>query len=614
MIADVGIFDLRTRLFSSQLTIRCSMGLRRFALVTLSLIATLPGSPVPPPVALAQSPDPCSAALAADTITAMRTPPVRARKYGRFGADTRDIRDLVQRSSAAASARSRALAATVRPAADRDENNIAILEDQGDLILRPNPFDLANRGLRFEPAGSGYTVSTVDAAFRAALGRALTLGDDDSAAQTIAFPFRFYGRSFSSLFVNSDGNLTFGEADNASTARSLGRFAAGAPRIAAFFADLDPSAGGRMFVNSAADAMTITWCAVPGFEVKQTVTAQAVLLPNGVLEFRFGATDLNDGIVGVSPGAAEAVTPIDLHPAGGQVSTAVPIGELFATTAELDLVAASRRFYQSHPDNFDQLVFWTDTTVVSDAFAFESSVKNAITGTGLEVFDSSAELGSAGTLESVINMDRITKYTAGPSQRVFGESSALGILAHETGHRWLARIHFVNADRAVSDQLLGRQRAHWSFFTDSDGSVMEGNEIEDLGGGSFRTTISTEKYSRLDLYAMGLATAAEVPRWFFIDAPISGWDREDGPISGVSITGTRRDVLIQDVIDALGPRRPAAADSPRLHRQAFVFVRRASAVQNPQDMARLANIREQFGPFFSRATENRMTVRTTLAP
>ena len=44
-----------------------------------------------------------------------------------------------------------------------------------------------------------------------------------------------------------------------------------------------------------------------------------------------------------------------------------------------------------------------------------------------------------------------------------------------------------------------------------------------------------------------------------------------------------------------------------MHRQAFVFVRRATAVLDPQDLARLARIREQFGPFFSRATENRMT-------
>jgi hypothetical protein len=171
---------------------------------------------------------------------------------------------------------------------------------------------------------------------------------------------------------------------------------------------------------------------------------------------------------------------------------------------------------------------------------------------------------------------------------------------------------FRDVNREISDLLLGRQRAHWSFFADTDGSVMEGNDIEDLGGGSFRTVAATEKYSRLDLYAMGAATDAEVPRWFYIEAPISGHEREDPPIAGATIIGTRRDVLIQDVVDALGRRVPAAADSPRLHRQAYVFVRRASAVLDQQDLRRLTRIREEFGPFFSRATENRMTVRTTL--
>jgi hypothetical protein len=590
------------------------MSLRRLAIVSLAVIATLPGSPVPPMAALAQSQNPCMAALAAEDATAMRTPPGPAPKYGRFGADTRDIRDLLQLSAVSSQTRSSGTATGARPAADRDENNIAILEDQGDLILRANPFDLANTGLRFEPAGGGYGVTITGAEFRPALGRSVALGDDDSAAQTIAFPFRFYGRPFTSLFVNSDGNLTFEEGDNASSTRGLDRLAAGAPRIAPFFADLDPSASGRVFFDSAPDAATITWCAVPGFELAQTITVQAVLFSNGAIEYRFGPADLPNGIVALSPGRTETVTTLDLNRAGSPVTEPVAIGELFAASPSLNLVAASRRFYQTHPDNFDQLVFFTDTPVVTDAFAFESTVKNTITGTGLEVFDFSTSLGSGGALQSVVNMDRISKYPEAAAAKIFGESSALGILAHETGHRWLAHLRFRNADRSISDQLLGRQLAHWSFFMDSDGSVMEGNEIEDLGGGAFRTTTSTEKYSRLDLYAMGLATDAEVPRWFFIDAPISDRTRDTGSIAGVTINGTRRDVLIQDVIDALGPRVPAAADSPRLHRQAFVLVRRPTAVLGPQDFARLARIREEFGPFFSRATENRMTVRTTLAP
>ena len=591
------------------------MLLKRLAVVSLVAIVILPGSPVPPHRALAQSPDPCAAALAAEPATTLRMAPARVPKYGRFGADTRDIRDLLHEHAAAASrARVRAADVPSRAAADRDDNHIAILEDNnGDLIIRANRFDLQNTGLRFERAGNGYAVSATGAEFRGSLGRALTLSDDDSVPQTMAAPFEFYGRRFTSLFVNSDGNLTFAEGDHASTERGLQRLASGAPRIAPFFADLDPSAGGRVFFDSAADATTVTWCGVPGFGMSKTITVQAVLFSSGAIEFRFGSADLTEGIVAVSPGGATDVTAIDLHPGGGQVTDAVPMGELFIDSTSLNLVAASRRFYQSHPDNFDQLVFWTDTAVIDDAFAFESTVKNAVTGTGLEVFDFSSQLGSAGTLQSVLNMDRISKYPDAPATKLFGENTTLGILAHETGHRWLTRMMFVDHNREVSDLLLGRQRAHWSFFVDTDGSVMEGNEITDLGGGQFRTASTTEKYSRLDLYAMGLATAAEVAGWFYVDAPIASRERDDAPLVGLTFNGTRRDVLIQDVIDALGPRVPAAADSPREHRQAFVFVRRPNAVLDPQDLARLGRIRQQFGPFFNRATENRMTVITTLS-
>lgn len=151
---------------------------------------------------------------------------------------------------------------------------------------------------------------------------------------------------------------------------------------------------------------------------------------------------------------------------------------------------------------------------------------------------------------------------------------------------------------------------------DSDGSVMEGNDIQDLGGGQFRTSSTAEKFSRLDLYAMGLARPDEVAPWFYIESPMSGHERDDRPEPGVTITGTRRDVLIQDVIDAIGPRVPAAADSPRQIRQAYVYVTRPANAEflRQVDLRTLARMREEFAAFFRRATENRMTVRTTLTP
>ena len=582
------------------------MSSRRIAIVSIALIAAITGLPVP---ARTQAQNPCVAALASvpELVRPART--VERQKYGRFGNDTRDVRDLLHFSDAA---RARVKTATVRPAADRDENNIAILEDSGELIAEPNFFDLVNKGLRFSPGTASFAVSSISGEFRQRLGSELTLGDDDSVAQTIEFPFDFYGKRFTSLFVNSDGNLTFEEPDNASTERGATRLSSGAPRIAPFFADLDPSAGGGVFVDSTADALTVTWCAVPAFDSPLTMTVQATLLRGGTIDYRFGVPTLMEGLVGVSPGRTESFFAVDLTEMAAAHRAPVAFAEIFSSSYALDVVAAAKRFYATHPDDFDQLVFWTEAPVLTDAFAYQTAVKNSITGIGLGVEDFAAELGSAGALQSIVNMDRIAKYGDSPSAKVFGENSALGILAHETGHRWLTRIQFIDHNRQMSDVLLGRQRAHWSFFADTDGSVMEGNEIQDLGGGSFRTGSITEKFSRLDMYAMGLATAAEVPSWFYVESPLGRYDREEGTTANVTFNGTRRNVLIQDVIDALGPRVPAAAAAPRVHRQAHIFVRRTNAFQNPQDLTRLSRIRQDFGPFFSRATEGRMTVRTTL--
>ena len=39
-------------------------------------------------------------------------------------------------------------------------------------------------------------------------------------------------------------------------------------------------------------------------------------------------------------------------------------------------------------------------------------------------------------------MDRIGKYPDDPAALVLGENSTLAVLAHETGHRWLALLLF----------------------------------------------------------------------------------------------------------------------------------------------------------------------------
>ena len=607
------------------------MPLRRFGpvLLLVTLIAcgggdddsppTLP-APSPPPAGGNPSQNPCVAALAQAGPDGEPFAPSLSDDVvgkGRLGlaADKRHVADLLWRSALAARASNRA--APAPDAVSQDIGDIAVIEDDGTLLLARNSFDIRNAGLRFERNGSGgYDVTQTTASFRTALGRRVTLTDDDSKSETIPFPFTYYGRSFTSVFINSDGNLTFDEADATSTTRGFARLLGGPPRVAPFFADLDPSTGGRVFVDAAADALTVTWCGVRGFDSTQTTTVQASLFATGAIDVKFGPeVTLTEALVAVSPGRGGAFTPVDLSATTRLGGGAGAVGERFASDAELDTAQTARRFFASHADRFDQLVFWTDTTVMTDAFAFESTVKNAIRGLGSETFNQSADFGSGGTLESVMVMDRVAKWGDDPNAKILGENTALAVIAHETGHRWLTQFQFNDGRGGTSDAMLGRQRAHWSFFMDSDASVMEGNDIEDLGGGGFRTIAAAERYSRLDLYGMGLVGAGDVPAVFYVDSPINvspSRDRESAPRVGVTFSGTRRTVLIEDIVSAVGTRQPAVDSSPKLHRQAWVYVIARGTSPSQADLTRLERMRSEFEPFFRRITENRMTLTTSL--
>jgi hypothetical protein len=558
--------------------------------------------------------NPCLAALAATSGVASSSGVAPAPKDDGFGHDDRHPRDLL-----ALHLLPRGTGVSARafgPAAARS-GDIAVLNDDGSLVVAANPFDLGGSVLRFDPNGQGgYDVSRGAGALRADLGRRLRLADDDTSEEATPFAFPFYGAARTSAFVNSDGNLTFGEGDVATDARSLGRVLAGAPRVAPFFADLDPAKGGGIFVGAASDAFTVTWCEVPDFDDTGKVTAQASLLAGGSIEIRIDAsTTLREAVVALSPGATGTFAAVDLS----ATATSTPggsaaVGERFAAEASLDLVAAARRFYAEFADAYDQLVFFTDTRVTEQGtFAFESTVRNAISGIGQEPIDVGAAYGSASRLASVVLMDDLGKYPSDPAQRANGENTTLSLLAHETGHRWGATLRFRDASGAASDAWLGRQLAHWSFYCDSDASVLEGNDIEDAGGNSFRTVATVQRYSPFDLYAMGLLAEGEVPPTFFVAGPSgASQTNESPPRTGVSFSGTRREVTIADVVAAMGPRDPPASRAPRVHRQAFVYVVSAGRSADPAAISKLEGFRRAFEPFFAAATGGRMVLETRL--
>jgi hypothetical protein len=569
--------------------------------------------------------DPCAAALDAEDQAPARAEPDPARALKSQITDGssrwRVLDALWTHREAEAKEAGRAVTGRRSPPAGRraaDAGEIAVVPDEGDLVLPPNAFDLPNLGLRFTRNSSGgYDVRRFDASFRPDLGSRVTLTDDDSAMSTVPFAFPFYGSAEAVAFVNSDGNITFEEADKSSTERNVARLLTGPPRVSPFLADLDPTAGsGRVFLNAAADRYTVTWCSVRGFDSARTTTVQATLLPDGIIEMVYGSgITLRDAIVGLSPGRTGDFRIVNLSDAGPTAGGPSALGERFAGQAQLDVVALSRKFYQSHPDNYDQLVLFTDAPLITDAFAYETTVKNEVQGIGVDTYDLAADFGSAGRLRSLVVMDWLGKYPDNPVQKFLGENNTVSLLGQEAGHRWLAFMDFRDHTGERSDALLGRDLAHWSFFFDSDASVMEGNDIQDLGGGSFRTAAAVQRYSLLDQYAMGLVPDTAVPPFFYVESPVNPSaerTRESAPETGVTFNGTRREVLIQDIIAINGPRVPSSAETTKLHRQAFVYMPGAGKSADPGQVNKLDQIRRAWEGFFLQATDGRMAAVTTL--
>jgi hypothetical protein len=498
-----------------------------------------------------------------------------------------------------------------------DVGQIAVVMDEGDLALVANPMDLQKAGVRFSPAGAGYSVSRVDLPLEPDSGTRLSLGDDASQGVSLGFTFPFYGKTYSQAFVNSDGNLTFGQKDDASTARTVGRLVNGPPRVAPLLADFNDEAGGSISMLSLTDHLTVTWRAVPQFDHADKNTFQVTLWADGRVDFVYDqelSSAIEAGATGISPGSTEGgLTAVDFSGAAGVAGGAGALVESFRQEDGLDTVAVARKFYATHPDSYQQLVIYTSRRLVSgNTFSYEQTVSNADAGIGTGGQNLSPDYGSAGRLESFVTMDAISKYPDDLNRRFLGEDSALTVLAHEVGHRWLVNALFRDG-AANSHELLGRDEVHWSFFADTDGSYLEGNDIAPQSDGTFRTAGASLRYSAMDQYLMGMRDASEVPSFFFVRNPSGTSDIDPGrePRTGVTFGGTRKDVSIGDVVSALGARRPAGAPWAAPFRQAFVYV----SVGGPPDAAaidKIERIRAAWPDFFNQSVEGRGRVDPTL--
>ncbi len=507
----------------------------------------------------------------------------------------------------------------------RNEADLAVIIDDGSIISSENLFDMANRGLRFKRVKKieGVKAQKLGAgAYQTMLGQKLDLGDDD--AVEVEFPgtvrFPFYGVRYESVWVHSDGNLSFVEPDAASTSRSLGRFLGGPPRIAPLFNDLNPETAvgqGGVYARQLGRKLQITWFEVPEFGTGNLNTFQVILFPKGKITFVWKRVDADTGVVGVSPGGQAGLDLVDVSKEPPLPATVFAVAEDFSDSEQIDEASIAQTFLRHFKDQYSHIVTFLDfgfALLGGGAIAFELTVKNPTRGIGQSVYDSSGSFGSKGVLESFVQMGSLSQYhPTNPDRLRFGTLTSMGLVAHETGHRWLAFARFKDSSGNNSLDLLGRQRAHWSFDKDSDASVMEGNEFADNGDGTFTTLVRTAGYSPLDLYLMGMISAEEVPDFFYVDNA-TGPPPDSAPEFDVTIRGTRVDLSIEDAIAAMGKRRPAAEDAPKDFRMAFVLLAREGEEPSQASIDKANLYRREWEKAFRELTRGIGSVVTTLDP
>jgi hypothetical protein len=140
-------------------------------------------------------------------------------------------------------------------------------------------------------------------------GTPIELGDDDSAPVTLGRPFQFQGQARTSLFVNSNGSLTFGAGDE-SFDGNVADFLAGPPRISPLWTDFDPTGflgnPGLVLVDANAKPAAVHFVSVGEFFSSVPNYFTTELRDHGGIAIAYGPTARGAGLVGVTQGGGVA--------------------------------------------------------------------------------------------------------------------------------------------------------------------------------------------------------------------------------------------------------------------------------------------------------------------
>ena len=202
---------------------------------------------------------------------------------------------------------------------DADTGDLLITDDDGGNGLLSRLLLQANTDLRLAVAVSTYPdfefVGVGESKGRYSLyvntyhGTVVPIGDDDSVPVALARPFFFQGQARNSLFVNSNGSISFGAGDESFDA-NVPDFLAGPPRISPLWTDLDPTGSlgnqGLVVVDANARPAAVHFVSVSEFFSSDPNYFTAELGDFGKVSLKWGPTARGAALVGATQGGGAA--------------------------------------------------------------------------------------------------------------------------------------------------------------------------------------------------------------------------------------------------------------------------------------------------------------------
>jgi len=340
-------------------------------------------------------------------------------------------------------------------------------------------------------------------------------------------------------------------------------------------------------------------------------------------------TRLESGVEMVEAHAARPIAaslPTPHSTDAGEIAVLEDDGNFFFTDksgrAIADLAAIGQSFYRTHGDDYDCLAVYLSTGLSTwlgspNAIAAAFVLRNTIRGIGVDSLDVGGNMGSASRLQWMLSLNGLQRYPSDPNADIAGDTfSSMDVLGHEFGHRWLAYT-LIDSAGTPTTALLGRDLQHWSFFFDSDSSLMEGGNWSPVAPDSFICDGLSNAYGNLDLYLMGLRSKANTPPFFTLHDATNF----DPPGNYTSTSFATLDMTcharahfwsIDDLEAVNGPRVPDAASAPHSFRVGFILVVPRGQDASAADLAKLDHMRSLFPGYFSTLTQGLGAIDPTL--